>query len=298
MATNRVAESSSKTDIHVFTGVWIPKEIYLNKNLTWTDKILFVEIQSLDRGDGCYASNEYLADFLNVKPQRITDGIAKLKKLGLIQSISFDGRKRVLKAVENIKEVLKKKSKKSVDNFSEKSRDQVKTNSQTRPNDLVGVGQMACSVNSSIYNYRLINNNILQSTDKSIDKEIVDNPVEDVDNSNPDKGTIRAKPRTEIQKFAQWWCQKETPSLFAKMDKKGTLAYFKRYGKALSTIMSVCSFEEAKECTEFMIEKMGKYGDKIGEHIQWSMDYLAKNIFTVLEEVRDGKRKREESNRF
>ena len=41
-----------------FKGIWIPKEIYLSKELNWTDKILLIEIDSLDTEEHCFAGNE------------------------------------------------------------------------------------------------------------------------------------------------------------------------------------------------------------------------------------------------
>ena len=82
-----------------FKGVWIPKEIYLNTDLTLTEKILFVEISSLDNQDGCFASNEYFADFLGVGITTISKGVKRLIELGLIEIVSFNGRNRVLKVV-------------------------------------------------------------------------------------------------------------------------------------------------------------------------------------------------------
>jgi len=87
-----------KNESRQFLGIWIPREIYLNKNLNWTDKILFVEINSLDNERGCFASNEYFAEFLSVSTTTISTSISKLKNLGLIEQVSFDGRTRILKA--------------------------------------------------------------------------------------------------------------------------------------------------------------------------------------------------------
>ena len=81
-----------------FLGIWIPREIYLNKKLSWTDKILLVEINSLDNEKGCFASNDYFAEFLSVTKTTISISISKLKKLGFVKQVSFDGRTRVLKA--------------------------------------------------------------------------------------------------------------------------------------------------------------------------------------------------------
>lgn len=80
-----------------FKGIWIPKQIYLNRELSWADKILLVEIDSLDNEKGCFASNAYFAEFLNVSETAISKSISKLKKHGFVYQDSFDGRKRVLK---------------------------------------------------------------------------------------------------------------------------------------------------------------------------------------------------------
>lgn len=80
-----------------FQGVWIPKEIYLDYRLGALDKILLAEIASLDTGDGCYASNEYLAEFCQCGLRQITTIISKLKSLGLVEQVKTDGRRRWLK---------------------------------------------------------------------------------------------------------------------------------------------------------------------------------------------------------
>ena len=50
-----------------FKGIWIPKEIWLDSNLTWSEKMLLVEIDSLATLEkGCIATNEYLSDFFNL----------------------------------------------------------------------------------------------------------------------------------------------------------------------------------------------------------------------------------------
>lgn len=69
-----------------FKGIWIPKEIYLNEELNWTEKILLVEIDSLSNINGCFASNDHFAKHLNVSKDRISKIISKLVKLGYITS--------------------------------------------------------------------------------------------------------------------------------------------------------------------------------------------------------------------
>lgn len=82
-----------------FKGVWIPKGLYLAEDLSWTEKILLIEIQSLDKGDesGCFASNEYLGKFLGIKGSSAANMISKLKRLGYLKQVFFDGRNRGLR---------------------------------------------------------------------------------------------------------------------------------------------------------------------------------------------------------
>jgi hypothetical protein len=85
-----------------FKGVWIPKEVWLNKDLSIIEKCLLVEIDSLDNGEkGCFASNEYLATFFNLSESRMANIISDLKKRGFINQIYFDGRHRGLRIVKS-----------------------------------------------------------------------------------------------------------------------------------------------------------------------------------------------------
>jgi hypothetical protein len=102
-----------------FKGVWIPKEIWLNTDLSIIEKVLLVEIDSLDNSDrGCFASNEYLASFVQLSEGRVANIISDLKKRGFIIQLFFDGRNRGLRTQisessfnENVKADLTKKGK-------------------------------------------------------------------------------------------------------------------------------------------------------------------------------------------
>lgn len=84
-----------------FKGVWIPREVYLNTELSWTEKILLVEIDSLDNDDlkGCFASNAYLGEFLGKSEGTIANIISSLIKKGYLYQVFFDGRNRGLRVV-------------------------------------------------------------------------------------------------------------------------------------------------------------------------------------------------------
>tara|TARA_R110000787_G_scaffold69790_1_gene155204 strand:+ start:19040 stop:20161 length:1122 start_codon:yes stop_codon:yes gene_type:complete len=98
-----------------FLGIWIPKDVYLNKDLSWLEKIMLVEIESLDNQDGCFASNDYFADFLDVTKTTISSAISKLKNLGFVEQVSFDGRRRVLKICQSAYKKTERQPKEKVE---------------------------------------------------------------------------------------------------------------------------------------------------------------------------------------
>ena len=70
---------------HKFTGVWIPKEIWLHETLGPLEKMLWAELYALDGDDGCYAGNDYLSKLLDCSPRRIQQMLSKLRELYLIK---------------------------------------------------------------------------------------------------------------------------------------------------------------------------------------------------------------------
>lgn len=67
-----------------FLGVWIPKTIYLNKDLTPTEKLLLAEISSFAKNGVCFASNEHFADFLGISKKHVSKLVSKLARMNLI----------------------------------------------------------------------------------------------------------------------------------------------------------------------------------------------------------------------
>ena len=68
-----------------FRGIWIPKEIWLNKDLSTNEKVLLADIASLGgMSNGCFATNQYLADFFGLSKDRISKLISSLKNKGYI----------------------------------------------------------------------------------------------------------------------------------------------------------------------------------------------------------------------
>lgn len=83
-----------------FKGIWIPKSLWLDDSLSPSEKCLLSEIDSLSKnGDGCYASNEYLAKFMHMTEGSLKNMLSHLRKGGYIVDCGFDGRRRFVKAV-------------------------------------------------------------------------------------------------------------------------------------------------------------------------------------------------------
>lgn len=84
-----------------FKGIWIPKEIYLDPNLNWTEKITLIEIDSLDGNNGCFASNEHFAKHLMISKDRAGKIINKLVQEGyVIRNIIYkQGTKQIDKRI-------------------------------------------------------------------------------------------------------------------------------------------------------------------------------------------------------
>ena len=76
-----------------FKGIWIPKNLYLDRSITWTAKLLLIEIDSLDNGNGCFASNAHLADFIGVSHEWVKRLIGELKEAGVVTVTEHDGQR-------------------------------------------------------------------------------------------------------------------------------------------------------------------------------------------------------------
>lgn len=86
-----------------FRGIWIPKEIWLDKNLTLLEKAVFAEIDSLGvNPDGCFAKNEYFAEMFDCSERKVSAAISKLMKIGYVEQVRFDGRNRWLRSCMRI----------------------------------------------------------------------------------------------------------------------------------------------------------------------------------------------------
>jgi hypothetical protein len=87
-----------------FKGVWIPKEIYLDKNLTVMEKLLLAEIDSLSKEDvGCVASNSYLAEFLGCHRTRASHWVKSLSDKGYVSvELVYEGEQVIERKITSL----------------------------------------------------------------------------------------------------------------------------------------------------------------------------------------------------
>jgi len=82
-----------------FKGVWIPKEIWINKDLTIMQKLFLVEINSLDNDSGCFAGNAHFVDMFELSKQRCSQIINSLAEKEYINITLIYNGKQIKKRI-------------------------------------------------------------------------------------------------------------------------------------------------------------------------------------------------------
>lgn len=72
-----------------FKGIWIAAGVWRSTSLSILEKIFLAEIDSLDNGNGCFASNAYFSKFFQLSERRCQQVIQSLKNKGYL-SISIE----------------------------------------------------------------------------------------------------------------------------------------------------------------------------------------------------------------
>lgn len=69
-----------------FKGVWIPANLFLSKGLTWTQKLMLVEINSFNKnGLQCFVSNNHLSDHLQISKSGVEKALKGLVEKGMVK---------------------------------------------------------------------------------------------------------------------------------------------------------------------------------------------------------------------
>lgn len=80
-----------------FQGVWIPADVWLDRSLSTTEKVMLVEISSLqDEQRGCYATNAYFAEFFDLSNSRVSEIISGLAAKNFIEVEQIREGKRIV----------------------------------------------------------------------------------------------------------------------------------------------------------------------------------------------------------
>jgi len=80
-----------------FTGIWIPRELWLRDDMLTSEKVIVATIEALDQGDGCYASDAYLANFCGMSKGSLSNALSSLREKQLVVTTEYDGRNRRIK---------------------------------------------------------------------------------------------------------------------------------------------------------------------------------------------------------
>ncbi len=79
-----------------FKGVWMPKPLWQHKGISWMNKCLLAEIDALDDGGGCFASNEFLAQQFGTTSNSIKVVLCKLFQEGHLIRLEKPGQPRLM----------------------------------------------------------------------------------------------------------------------------------------------------------------------------------------------------------
>jgi len=89
-----------------FKGVWVPSTIYLNKDLTWTQKLMIIEIDSFTKNNlPCFVSNDHLAKHLQISESGVEKALRGLVKMRYVyrERESFgNGTRRILRLATSL----------------------------------------------------------------------------------------------------------------------------------------------------------------------------------------------------
>lgn len=86
----------NKNNENKLEGIWIPLDILQLEDLSISEKVVLAVIKALDNENGCFASNEYIANVIGVKARRISAAVSSLKKKGYIRVEIFNFNSRTI----------------------------------------------------------------------------------------------------------------------------------------------------------------------------------------------------------
>jgi uncharacterized phage protein (TIGR02220 family) len=88
-----------------FKGVWIPRNIWVSRDLTLQEKCFLIEIDSLDNERGCFSGNQYFAEFFQLSKGRVSQVVKSLiiKNYLSVEYVSAEGNKSIVGRILRLK---------------------------------------------------------------------------------------------------------------------------------------------------------------------------------------------------
>lgn len=222
-----------------FKGIWIPKELWERKDLSTSEKILVLEIDSLSTGDGCYAKNSHFSDLLGVTNGTVENLISKLKVKKLVDSDEKSGR-RYLRVLTHEK--------------------MGKIEESPRKNGLEGV--LAHEKMGSIVSNTEEKNTttIATALPTQEPKPVMDEKV-NWDNA-----------KTDLQRFMGFYMKLQMPEVYRNGDRKQVGGFFKQYGSLFKRFLETAG---TLEVAKMALGEAEKYYKKLG--YPWGLKALSNN---------------------
>lgn len=189
-----------------FRGIWIPAEIWLTKELTVGEKLMYVEIESLSKLQrGCFASNAHFAEMFSISNSRVSEIISSLAVKGFV---SVEQKRQGVRTVQRVIQIIPR----------------YLTSSENTKNpfgkDVEGSSEKAQGKNTSLSN-----------TDKeqdSCDQQADHVPYEEVFNTY--ERILPNKPKVRIRDDAR---RKAIRSLWIKDKKFQSVEFWEKYFKVV-----------------------------------------------------------------
>ena len=79
-----VRRKRTSVDDYDFKGVFVPKEIWVSREMAGSEKLILIEIHALDRKFGCVADNEHFALLFGMSVRQVQRYIKELKEKGFV----------------------------------------------------------------------------------------------------------------------------------------------------------------------------------------------------------------------
>ena len=249
-----------------FKGIWIPRELWERNDLSTSEKIILLEVDSLDEGIGCFAKNSHFASLIGVTNGTIENILSKLKEKKQLDIVDRAG-KRYLMLHE---ELAHEKMGIITEN--------------PRKNGLEG--QKAHEKIGSISSNTAESNTTTVVTASPCQKQVVEKLVVE---DKPVKESVKvdwSKTKSELQVFMGDYIKMNLPAVYAEADKKQVSGFFMQYSFMFKRMLATAG---SLEVARMALVEAEKYYRRLG--YPWGLKALNGNFGEFVNQVMEKKRR-------